>query len=157
RVPLDDLRAVVRAGLRAVERLDVARFAVVLPRLAVPLARLVAVFVVRRTVLVAPRAGCRAPVALLFAVALAPLARLDALDAPARARLPAAFVADRALLPAAFAARLAAGFARRVDPDAAAFAAVRAERTAVLPLFEAALRCRVAAAFLAAAERCAFV
>jgi len=139
RVPAERLAV----DLRAVERLDVARFAVVFARLAVPLARLVAVF--------------RAPVAVLFAVALAPLARLDALDAPARARLPAAFVADRADLPAALAARFAAGFARRVDPDAAAFAAVRAERTAVLPLFAAALRCRVAAAFLAAAERCAFV
>ena len=60
RVPAERLAV----DLRAVERLDVARFAVVFARLAVPLARLVAVF--------------RALVAVLFAVALAPLARRPA-------------------------------------------------------------------------------
>ena len=144
---------------RLVERpRDVALLAVLFARLVAPLARFEAVRVVRLAAVLAPLARLLAPLAVLFAVARAPPARLRAVDASACARLPAAFAADLTVLPAALTARLAAGLAeRRVEPDAADFTAVRAERTAVLPLFTAALRCRVAAAFLAAAERCAFV
>jgi len=144
------------AAERVVERpRDVALLAAPFARVVAPLARFEALLVVRLAAVLAPLARL---LAVLFAVARAPPARLRAVDASACARLLAALAADLTVLPAALTARLAAGpVERRVELDAADFTAVRAERTAVFPLFTAALRCRVAAAFLAAAERCAFV
>jgi hypothetical protein len=165
---LDDRAAVERVPERLPpdrppEALFVVRFAVALARLVVPLAffvaDLVVLFAVLRARLVAPLAFLRADDAVLFAVLLAPLARVPADLASACPRVVAAFAAALTVLPAAFTARLAAGAALRRDlaPPVADFTAVRAERTAALPLFPAALRCLVAAAFFAAADRCALV
>ena len=130
-------------------------------RLVVPLALLarlrapVAVlFALLRALLAVPLARLRAPLAVLFALLLARLVRRPALSASALTRPVAAFAAAPTALPADLAARFAVGAAvDRFRPDAAAFTAVRAWRTAVFPLFAAALPWRVLAAFLPAVER----
>jgi hypothetical protein len=160
RVPPPERLVVERfAPARLVERPLVAFFAVLFARLVVLLARLVAPraerFAVPDARLFARLVVRLAFLAPAFARLVARLAVLLPL-ASACARVPAALAAAFTALPADVAARFAAG-AAALDPFVALVTAARAERTASLPLFCAALAWRVAAPFFAAAERCAFV
>ena len=129
--------------------------------------------VLLRALLPAPVARLRAPLVVLLALLRAPLARRVAVLAAllavlfalravpplvaALARLVAALPAFAAALPVDFAAEPADLTAERAEPARADLTADFAERLAWPTLLVADLRLRVAAAFFAAADRCALV